>query len=309
MTDLKFCEPDDIPAIFSEYDKKIEQLDVGKSGKVGLLRLKFEENSDKNKTVITDQYSQVPLYTQKALYYDENLPNMAHLFIMSPSGGILQGDRYRMDISLANNAVSHITTQGATRIYKMNSNYATQLININVGKDCYLEFIPDQIIPFRNSRYYQKVSLNVDPSATLIYSEIIVPGRVAMGELFSYDLCYLKTIGQNIEKNINFVDNCMLKPKNQNMNTLGMFGNHTVLASVYILTKNENALILNKKINSIIKNNDEVSGGSTILPNNSGLLVRLMCNSSEIIKTEIYDIVRIVRKEILDAEFTGIRKT
>jgi len=309
MTDLKFCEPDDIPAIFSEYDKKIEQLDVGKSGKVGLLRLKFEENSDKNKTVITDQYSQVPLYTQKALYYDENLPNMAHLFIMSPSGGILQGDRYRMDISLANNAVSHITTQGATRIYKMNSNYATQLININIGKDCYLEFIPDQIIPFRNSRYYQKVSLNVDPSATLIYSEIIVPGRVAMGELFSYDLCYLKTIGQNIEKNIKFVDNCMLKPKNQNMNTLGMFGNHTVLASVYILTKNENALILNKKINSIIKNNDEVSGGSTILPNNSGLVVRLMCNSSEIIKTEIYDIVRIVRKEILDAEFTGIRKT
>lgn len=309
MTDLKFCEPDDVPAIFSAYDKKIEQLDVGKSGKVGLLRLKFEENSDKNKTVITDQYSQVPLYTQKALYYDENLPNMAHLFIMSPSGGILQGDRYRMDISLANNAVSHITTQGATRIYKMNSNYATQLININVGKDCYLEFIPDQIIPFRNSRYYQKVSLNVDPSATLIYSEIIVPGRVAMGELFSYDLCYLKTIGQNTEKNIKFIDNCMLKPKNQNMNTLGMFGNHTVLASVYILTKNENALILNKKINSIIKNNDEVSGGSTILPNNSGLVVRLMCNSSEIIKTEIYDIVRIVRKEILDAEFTGIRKT
>jgi urease accessory protein len=309
MTDLKFCEPDDVPAIFSAYDKKIEQLDVGKSGKVGLLRLKLEENSDKNKTIITDQYSQVPLYTQKALYYDENLPNMAHLFIMSPSGGILQGDRYRIDISLANNAVSHITTQGATRIYKMNSNYATQLININVGKNCYLEFIPDQIIPFRNSRYYQKVSLNVDPSATLIYSEIIVPGRVAMGELFSYDLCYLKTIGQNTEKKIKFIDNCMLKPKNQNMNTLGMFGNHTVLASVYILTNNKCALILNKKINSIIKNNDEVSGGSTILPNNSGLLVRLMCNSSEIIKTEIYDIVRIVRKEILDAEFTDIRKT
>jgi urease accessory protein len=309
MTDLKFCEPDDVPAIFSAYDKKIEQLDVGKSGKVGLLRLKLEENSDKNKTIITDQYSQVPLYTQKALYYDENLPNMAHLFIMSPSGGILQGDRYRIDISLANNAVSHITTQGATRIYKMNSNYATQLININVGKNCYLEFIPDQIIPFRNSKYYQKVSLNVDPSATLIYSEIIVPGRVAMGELFSYDLCYLKTIGQNTEKKIKFIDNCMLKPKNQNMNTLGMFGSHTVLASVYILTKNESALILNKKINSIIKNNDEVSGGATILPNNSGLLVRLMCNSSEIIKTEIYDIVRIVRKEILDAEFTDIRKT
>ena len=222
MTNLKFCEPDDIPSEFLKYNKEITQLEVGKTGKVGILKLKLENDSKKNKTVVTEQYSKVPLYVQKALYYDESISNMAHLFIMSPSGGVLQGDRYRMDISLANNAVSHITTQGATRIYKMDSNYATQLININVGKDSYLEFIPDQIIPYQNSRYYQKVLLDVDPSASLIYSEIIVPGRVAMGELFSYDICYLKTIGRDIEQKIKFIDSCMLKPKNQDMNMLGL---------------------------------------------------------------------------------------
>ena len=228
---------------------------------------------------------------------------------MSPSGGVLQGDRYRMDISLANNAVSHITTQGATRIYKMDSNYATQLININVGKDSYLEFIPDQIIPYQNSRYYQKVLLDVDPSASLIYSEIIVPGRVAMGELFSYDICYLKTIGRDIEQKIKFIDSCMLKPKNQDMNMLGIFGKHTVLASVYILSKKKYVDVLNQKINSMLKNNDEIYGGSSVLPDDSGLLVRMLCNSSELIKTEIYSIVRIARKEILNANFTSIRKT
>ena len=75
----------------------------------------------KNKTIITYQKSQVPLFLQKALYYDETIPPMAHLFILSPSGGILQGDRYRTDITLSNNAICHITTQGATRIYKMDS--------------------------------------------------------------------------------------------------------------------------------------------------------------------------------------------
>ena len=291
-----------------KYEKKINQLEVGKTGKVGILKIKLENDSMNDKTVITEQYSQVPLYIQKALYYDESLPKMAHLFIMSPSGGVLQGDRYRMDISLTNQAISHITTQGATRIYKMNSNYATQLININVDKDCYLEFIPDQIIPYKNSRYYQKVLLNVDPSASLIYSEIIVPGRVAMGELFSYDICYLRTIGSDARHSIKFVDTSVLEPKNQRMNSLGIFGTHTVVASVYILTPKKFITIISQKINSMLKTNAEIYGGSSILPGDHGLLIRLLCNSSEIAKTEIYNIVRIARKVILGVSFTEIRK-
>jgi urease accessory protein len=214
-----------------------------------------------------------------------------------------------MDISLTNKAISHITTQGATRIYKMNSNYATQLININVDKNCYLEFIPDQIIPYKNSRYYQKVLLNTDPSASLIYSEMIVPGRVAMGELFSYNVCYLRTLGNDTKHTTKFVDNCILDPKNQKLNSLGIFGNHTVVASVYILAPKKFVNNLNQKINIMLKNNAEIYGGSSILPNECGLLIRLLCNSSEITKTEIYNIVRIARKEILGVSFTEIRKT
>ena len=309
MTDLKFCEPEDIPSEFLKYEEKISQLEVGKTGKVGHLKIKLENDSTNDKTVITEQYSQVPLYTQKALYYDESLPKMAHLFIISPSGGVLQGDRYRMDISLTNKAISHITTQGATRIYKMNSNYATQLININVDKDCYLEFIPDQIIPYKNSRYYQKVLLSVDHSASLIYSEIIVPGRVAMGELFSYDVCYLRTIGNDTKHTTKFIDNCILDPKNQKSNSLGIFGNYTVVASVYILAPKKFVNILNQKINIMLKNNAEIYGGSSILPDDHGVLIRLLCNSAETAKTEIYNVVRIARKELLGASFTEIRKS
>ena len=308
MTDLKFVEPGHIPSEFLVYDKKVDQLDVGKTGKVGYLRIKLEKNSKKNKTVITDQYSQVPLYTQKALYYDEFLPAMANLFIMSPSGGILQGDRYRMDITLTNQAVCHITTQGATRIYKMNSNYATQLINITANKGCYLEFIPDQLIPYQNSRYYQKVELNIEDSATLVYSEILTPGRAAMGEFFSYDTCYLKTICSD-DKKIKFIDNFLLEPKKQKITTLGIFGNHTVLASIYIISKDNSILQIKEKINLILQNNAEVNGGCSMLPYDSGLVVRLLGNSSEEIKTTIYDVIRIVRKEILNISFSSVRKT
>ena len=116
MTDLKFCFPEDVPSQIALLDGKVSQMDVGKTGKVGFLKLALEHDSQRSKTIVTEQRTQVPLYVQKALHYDETVPSMAHVFILSPSGGVLQGDRYRTDIELKNKAISHITTQGATRI-------------------------------------------------------------------------------------------------------------------------------------------------------------------------------------------------
>ena len=299
MTDLKFCFPEDVPSQFASFDGKISQMDVGKTGKIGFLKLTLGFDSQRNKTIITEQRSCVPLYVQRALYYDESIPSMAHLFVLSPSGGVLQGDRYRTDIELKNGAMSHITTQGATRIYKMNSNYATQMINLNVGKDCYLEFLPEQLIPYKNSRYYQKATFKVDDSATLVYSETIVPGRVAMGELFDYDVCCLKTLCYDDKQEMKFHDNCILEPKKQTMNSLGIFGNKTVLSMMYVVTKKECVEELYEIINQIFKDNDEIIGGASILPNNSGLSVRILSNSSEVNKITVYNIAQIVRKQII----------
>jgi urease accessory protein len=299
MTDLKFCFPEDVPSQFASFDGKISQMDVGKTGKIGFLKLTLGFDSQRNKTIITEQRSCVPLYVQRALYYDESIPSMAHVFVLSPSGGVLQGDRYRTDIELKNGAMSHITTQGATRIYKMNSNYATQMINLNVGKDCYLEFLPEQLIPYKNSRYYQKATFKVDDSATLVYSETIVPGRVAMGELFDYDVCCLKTLCYDDKQEMKFHDNCILEPKKQTMNSLGIFGNRTVLSMMYVVTKKECVEELYEVINQIFKDNDEIIGGASILPNNSGLSVRILSNSSEVNKITVYNIAQIIRKQII----------
>ena len=76
----------------------------------------------------------------------------ASIYVISPSGGILQGDRYRIGIKLSNNAHAHITTQGTTRKYEMEKDYATQMIDILVEEGCYCEYIPDQVIPYANSR-------------------------------------------------------------------------------------------------------------------------------------------------------------
>ena len=294
---LEHCTPSDIPQEISQYDGDVAQMNVGKSGKIGYLQLELQNDSDKQKTIITRKRTQVPLYVQKALHYDLDYPSMAHVFVLSPSGGILQGDRYRMDVELKNNAISHLTTQGATRIYKMESNYATHMVTLNLKDNSYLEFIPEQIIPYKNSRFYQKTNLDIDESSTVIYSETIVPGRIAMGEMFDFDVCYLKTEGK-INGKTKFRDSSLLTPKTQKIQSLTMFDNKTILTSVYVLTKKDVTKI-NDLINELFSQMENMSGGSSLMPNDSGISIRILGNSSEDQKITIYEILKIIRKEIL----------
>ena len=308
MENLEFYIPEDIPPEVLAYGSVLSQLGVGKAGKVGALVLKLEHDPGRQKTVAKEQYSKVPLYTQRALYLEESLPSMAYMFIMSPSGGILQGDRYRMDITLKNNALFHLTTQGATRLYRMDKNYATQLVNITLGEGCYFEFIPDQIIPYRSSRFYQNVTLNAHDNSTMIYSEILVPGRVGSGESFEYDICYLKASAKNQNGDLRFIDTALLEPKKRSIKDFGILEGFDVLGTVYVLTEEKYIRGLNDQINSAIESLPKIYGGATILPNNSGVMVRLLGPFASDIRDIVYEIVRISRKAILNAEFSRIRK-
>jgi urease accessory protein len=233
---------------------------------------------------------------------------MAYIYIISPSGGVLQGDRYRIDINLSKNALAHITTQGATRLYRMNKNFATQILNITLDSNCYFEYIPDQIIPYRDSRFYQSVTINLDDTATMIYSETIVPGRMAMGEYFDYDVCYLKTVAKSPIGTLKLVDTALLEPKRNKLKRFGILEEFNMLSNMYILTPSKYISLLSERINEDLIQYEKIVGGYSILPNDSGIAVRILGNTIDNIKEVIHNMLKICRQEIIGAEFSGIRK-
>ena len=235
-------------------------------------------------------------------------PRWLYIYIISPSGGILQGDRYRIDITLKKNSYAHITTQSATRVYKMERDFATQMVNIVVDDGCYFEYIPEQVIPFRNSRFYQIVDLNVHENSTMVYSEMIVPGRVASGEVFEYDICYVKTVAKDNFDKLRFTDTFKLEPKKENLRSYGIMENLDTVSSLYILTKREYVKDIKNEINSIFKNIVIVRGGASVLPDNRGIIVRILGNTASEVRNAIFEILKITRKKILGATFSGIRK-
>jgi urease accessory protein len=296
-----------IPAEILAYKSNSQKLDE-KTGKIGIAQFSLEEDIKSKKTVIKEQSTKVPLFIQRAMYLEESIPSMAYIYVISPSGGILQGDRYRIDISLSNHAYAHVTTQGATRIYKMEKDFGTQMVNIVVDDGCYFEYIPDQIIPFRNSRFYQIVNLKVHESATMIYSEMLIPGRVASGESFQYDICYIKTIAKDNAEKMRFIDIMKLEPKKENLESFGIMNNFEVIANVYILCNEKYQSDMKDKINTTMKNKNKIYGGTSSFPDNNGLVARILGNTTNDVKKIIFEILAISRQTILGASFSGIRK-
>ena len=121
------------------YQDEPKQLPSGSFGKTGSLKLRFETRGPRSILAFMDR--RAPLLVQKALYCDEGMPEMPVVHIISNAGGILQGDRYRMEFAVAAGACGHITTQAATKIHEMDANHASQTQEIVLEDGAYLEYL------------------------------------------------------------------------------------------------------------------------------------------------------------------------
>jgi len=288
-----------IPDEFRKYSNK-KSTTISQNGKI---RMKLEGNRS-TRTFIKDLETKAPLLIQKAIYPNALMPNTAYFYLMSSAGGILEGDNLSIDVTCSENTSAHITTQSATKIYKMKSGYATQNINILSQKGSYLEFIPNQIIPFKSSRFYQEVNLKVESNCTVIYSEIISAGRIAAGEKFDFDICFLRMTVTDENDKLVFSDvmNMELKDK---MEYESLFGNHTNLATLYIISDCIDHTKIENEINTIIKNSLLLSS-SSFLPYNSGVIVRMLSNSIDEIVNVTKSIIDITRTSVNHSYKTGI---
>jgi len=129
-----------------------------------------------------------------------------------------------------------------------------------------------------------------------------------MGEYFDYDVCYLKTIAKSQSGTLKLVDTALLEPKKNQLKRLGILEEFNMLSNMYLLIPSKYVNILNEKISENIQKFNKVIARCSILPNDSGLVVRILSNMMDNIKEVIHTILKICRHEILGAGFSGIRK-
>jgi urease accessory protein len=289
---------DDAPELAPYHDEPA-QLPSAAPGKVGLLRLAFEHRGDR--TVLADLRRQAPLLVQQALYWDAAMPELACVYLISTSGGILQGDRYRIEVSLDVGARAHLTTQAATKIQAMDANYASQLQQLTLAEDAYLEYLPEPIIPYRHSRFFTHTTVTLPRSATLLYAEILLPGRKHHrdGELFQYDLFSSALRARRPDGPELFVEKFVVDPVWTPADRRGVLGGFHVLGNVILLTSPDRARRVFDQTPPTWNGDPPLAAGAARLPNDAGLIYKVLGPETEPVRARVREFCALARKEIV----------
>ncbi|MDE6577826.1 MAG: urease accessory protein UreD [Muribaculaceae bacterium] len=272
---------------------------VGAPGKHGYLRLGFELDKQ-GKSILRDLDRRHPLIVQQELYFDEGMPEMPCVYILSSGGPNVDGDRYQQDITVKKNAFAHVATGAATKLAEMRYNYSGMIQNIVLEENAYLEFIPEPIIPCRHTRFISDTRLNVDATATVVYSEIFMGGRKYYkdGELFEYDILSVCSHGERPDGEQLFREKFVIDPRKENPRNLGVMGKFDVFANVIVMTPVDMAEKIYEKTEVFIDYKRNLAAGITRLPNNAGLLYKVLGMESGPVKKMVREFAGIVRETV-----------
>jgi urease accessory protein len=199
----------------------------------GELDLGLDRRGD-GRTVARSQYHRGALRVLRPLYLDAT--GQVTYVVVNPGGACLDGDRYRIDVTLDDGADLLLTTQSATKVYRTPREGAVQEARFVLGRGSRLEYLPDQLIAYRGSRYEQDTRVEMDPTAGLVMGEVVTPGWSPSGAPFGYRELRLRTEVAMGGRPV-VVDSIVLDPSDGagGLGALGLLEGHSHLGSLLVV--------------------------------------------------------------------------
>ncbi len=114
--------------------------------------------------------------------------DMLEAVIVNTGGGMAGGDRFTIGIALAEGARLVAGTAAAEKIYRSTGPDAEIDVNLTVGANAKLVWLPQETILFDRARLLRRIEIDLADAATLLMAEAAVFGRAAMGEAMAQGL-------------------------------------------------------------------------------------------------------------------------
>lgn len=230
----------------------------------GKLEMGFELR--RGYTRMPHVFQQPPLKASRELY--EGQDPTATVYIMESSGGMVAGDQNEISVKLAPDSRVRLIQQSALKIYPSHTGDVCVLKNeVELEERSRLEWMPEVIIPFVDAKFQVDTTLRVANDATVLWGEIVAPGREKRGEVFAYE-SFRSNFKIFVEDELIAFDSLHFSPKDTDLQRPGVLEDAMYIGSIWLVSPNIKNIDL-RTIQETFRNSEDSNGGITKLEGNA----------------------------------------
>lgn len=175
------------------------------------------------KSILEDRYF-TPPFKIIAL---PHLPGSSRLelMLMSASPGMLNKDRWNIQINAGSHTDCRLSTQSYQRLFPAPDG-TFQHMEINLSSNAQFEYLPHPLVPHQAANFKGYNNIFLSAGNRFIFGEVITPGRQLNGETFQFER--LQNCTQvYLHQQLIFKDNQILIPGKIPMSATGQYENYT----------------------------------------------------------------------------------
>ena len=245
-----------------------------RTGRDGFLGLRFERRN--GKTALCQCRFRLPLQALTPVELDDGA---AYLLLLNPTGGVVGGDLLLTHIAQQECTHVCLSTPSATRIYRTLAQPAVQETRVRVGAESSFEYLPDHVIPYRDSEFRQSLRVHMERGSRVIVWDAIAAGRIAHGERWDF-----RDFDSVIEISLKgvpiFYNRTRIHPAELDPERLGFGEGFNYLATLIVIADEFRSwTTLLAAMNLELTKLSGVYGGASLL-RQSGCVVKLMARSA-----------------------------
>ena len=278
---------------------------LGDPSRIGRqLDLRFRRAPDGG-TFLARQTAGFPFHITRPFALDTKPEGMATLIVQSIGAGILQGDRIDMAIEAEAGAAVHLTTQASTVVHSMSEDHAEQTAHVVARDGAFVEYLPDALILFPESRLRTQLRLDVEPGATVLWCDGVIMHDPKGGEGRFSELASETMLSRGGE--VTAVDRFVIDGAVMSANGGAATAGYPIHASFGVVTDDDREGLLA----TLRETADRVDGtycGFSTLPNESGLWGRVLARDGVAYREAMDVLWRTARRHLTGIEPPSRRK-
>ena len=146
------------------------------------VEIAFRHDETRNRTVLARRQAGGLCHLSKPYWTGDVLG----LQLVNPTAGLFAGDQLTLDVDIAAKAQVALTSPSATRYHTMPEGRADVVQHFRIGDGAWLDYWPEIVIPQRDSDVRQTTKIQLAPTASMVFLDLLAPGRVAHGERYAF---------------------------------------------------------------------------------------------------------------------------